>query len=64
MLHKCWEFRRNEGASWCMAHLNLIRGIEATSSKKAERPSVAKLRAILEDEGMRQRGPKETFEAV
>ena len=46
-----------------MANLSVIRGIEGTSSKKAQPLSVAKLRAILEDEGMRRRSPKETFEA-
>jgi hypothetical protein len=47
-----------------MANLSVIRGNEAnSSSKKAEPPSVEKLRAILEDRAMRQRGPKEPFEA-
>lgn len=40
----------------------MIRGA-GTKASKAEALSVAKLRAILEDERMRRRGPKETFEA-
>jgi hypothetical protein len=46
-----------------MANLSVIRGLGTKSSKRAEPLSVAKLRAILEDEGMRRRQPKETFEA-
>lgn len=46
-----------------MANLSVISGTGTKASKKAEPLSVAKLRAILEDEGMRRREPKETFEA-
>jgi hypothetical protein len=46
-----------------MANLSVISGTGTKSSRKAEPLSVAKLRAILEDEGMRRREPKETFEA-
>lgn len=46
-----------------MPNLNVISGCGTKSNKKAEPLSVAKLRAILEDAGMRQRQPKETFEA-
>lgn len=45
-----------------MTNLSVIRGA-GTKASKAEALSVAKLRAILEDERMRRRGPKETFEA-
>jgi len=45
-----------------MTNLSVIRGT-GTKASKAEASSVAKLRAILEDERMRRRGPKETFEA-
>jgi hypothetical protein len=45
-----------------MANLSAISGTGTKSSKKAEPVSVAKL-GILEDEGMRRRGSKETFEA-
>lgn len=46
-----------------MPNLNVISGSGTNSSKKAEPLSVAKLRVILEDERMRRRQPKETFEA-
>ena len=46
-----------------MTNLNVVRGTESGASKSAAPLSVAKLRAILEDERMRRRGPKETFEA-
>ncbi|HEX7680004.1 MAG TPA: hypothetical protein VF713_17880 [Thermoanaerobaculia bacterium] len=46
-----------------MANLSVIRGAGTKTSKKVEALSVAKLRAILEDERMRRREPKETFEA-
>ena len=46
-----------------MASLSVISGSGSRSGKKAEPLSVAKLRAILDDEGMRRRQPKETFEA-
>lgn len=45
-----------------MANLNVIHGFGTKASSKREPLSVVKLRAILEDEGMRQRRPKETFE--
>jgi len=46
-----------------MASLSVISGSGSRSGKKAEPLSVAKLGAILDDEGMRRRQPKETFEA-
>lgn len=46
-----------------MTNLSVIRGVGAKSSKRSEPLSVAKLRAILEDEGMRRRQPKESFQA-
>jgi hypothetical protein len=47
-----------------MTNLSVIRGLGAkSSSKRAEPLSVAKLRTILEDEGMRRRQPKESFQA-
>jgi hypothetical protein len=46
-----------------MANLSMIRGLGTKSNKRAEPLSLAKLRAILEDEGMRRRQPKETFQA-
>lgn len=46
-----------------MTNLSVIRGLGAKASQRTEPLSVAKLRAILEDEGMRQRQPKESFQA-
>jgi hypothetical protein len=46
-----------------MTNLKVIRGTESSANKSATPLSLSKLRAILEDEGMRRRGPKETFEA-
>ena len=46
-----------------MTNLSVIRGMGAKSSKHAELLSVAKLRAILEDEGMRRRQSKESFQS-
>jgi len=46
-----------------MTNLSVIRGTESRASKSAAPLSLAKLRAILKDEGMRRREPKETFEA-
>lgn len=46
-----------------MTNLSVIRGSGTKSGQRTECLSVAKLRAILEDEGMRRRQPKETFEA-
>jgi hypothetical protein len=54
---------RNESGLMGMTNLSVIRGTGAKTSKKVEAMSVAKLRAILEDERMRHREPKETFEA-
>lgn len=46
-----------------MQSLSVIRGSGTGNSKARETLSIAKLRAILEDEGMRRRGSKETFES-
>jgi hypothetical protein len=43
-----------------MAKLSVVTGVR--TNEKAAAVSVASLRAILEDEGMRRRKPKETFE--
>jgi hypothetical protein len=46
-----------------MASLKVIAGTGLKTNEKPGPLSLAKLRAILEDAGMHQRGPKETFEA-
>jgi hypothetical protein len=46
-----------------MMNLNVIAGTGTNLRPKTETKSVVKLRAILEDMGMRQRGPKESFAA-
>lgn len=46
-----------------MTNLKVMKGTESNAVETREPLSLAKLRAILEDEGMRRRGPKETFEA-
>ena len=46
-----------------MINLKVMKGTESKAVEPVEALSLAKLRAILEDEGMRRRGPEETFEA-
>lgn len=46
-----------------MPTLSVVRGSGMNSHQNSESLSVSKLRAFLEDERMRRRGPNETFEA-